>query len=408
MLAYHTDDNPARVMVSPRPDGQDASLYAAGFWPVWFSTGRTFLFGSEGNLVASATPPARPNLFPEIDAQKILMGVDATEDGTEVAIQYSGPMASKVALFEYPSKRLKQLWSLTGDYYGIHYASDGSLIMPFKEGKDAILGKLTPEGRMVRLWKTTAGRSWTRRVHGGDVLLSMTRHDYIELPTRDGTVRRVRAFRRMNLATSRRGDRMIFTAENDDHGSHVMLYLIDQGILRRLTDGPRDASAVLTPNGKQFAYAHGDSAEIRLCHVDEPSSCRVLARGSRFTTALAFSPAGTMLAYEEGHVSQSYRLRVANLQGGPAIDLGPSLPQCWLRWTSETRLWSFDRDKRRWSEFDVVARAPTGITAEETEVGDFGCPAHPGDDGSDAPKFGQDSTTTVWFAPAEARIWDVK
>jgi hypothetical protein len=405
VVAFQSDEHPFPLMLSPRLDGGEPEAYAVGYVPIWFSNGRALLFGTEGNRIAVGTPPARPEYFPEIDSRMIPMGFDASSKGDLVAILYVFHGVSKVGVFDYPSKRLRALWSLPHQLSGLYYASDGALILQVHEGRAGILARLTFDGRLVRLWKLRDGHVWSlRRALKGDAFFSTHRNFQLELPIAGGSPQPVYVHPLRNDAIPDWPGKILFSEDMDDMRSRIMLHSIREGRRRPLSAGPNDGFAIVTPDRERFAYTAGDKSELRICLIDLPTSCRVLARAPAALLSPRLSPDGSKVAYMAYQTSGSHRLAVVSVKGGEPIDLGPVSSGCYPRWGSETRLWTFDRSTGRWLEYDLLTGDPTGNNSPANELtGPLRCPEEPGRSALEVKTVGRGAK--VWFVPQQANAW---
>jgi dipeptidyl aminopeptidase/acylaminoacyl peptidase len=132
----------------------------------------------------------------------------------------------------------------------------------------------------------------------------------------------------------------------------------------QLTNGPADLFPTFAPDGRRFAFVNMKEGAIVSCALesDKASSCETIhvdPLGPRFTR---LSPDGRTLAYQTTHSSAS-RLRVLSLATRQVADLGVYRSVCPPRWSSNSALWTREKDGSVWKEVDATNGRPTGRTS---------------------------------------------
>jgi TolB protein len=128
------------------------------------------------------------------------------------------------------------------------------------------------------------------------------------------------------------GEELLFRGETLDLMTLEGLYVVgaDGGGLRAIVeptvDGP--AEPAVSPDGTKIAYALGKEGQARLhvIEIDTGNDAVIALDASASDQRPTWSPDGRSLAFER-YRGETYRLAVAPVAGGPAIELGPTQPR---------------------------------------------------------------------------------
>jgi Tol biopolymer transport system component len=173
--------------------------------------------------------------------------------------------------------------------------------------------------------------------------------------------------------------------------------------LAPVTKGPQDFHPSFTRDGRGFLFVQRDRGAIVLCALDG-ATCRELHADPLGPSEPVMSPDGRWVAYNSLN-GAARRLRVVDVSGRGARDLGPASSACTPGWAGPGRLWTLDESDAspRWLELDVALERTTGRVVEVVRgPGRAGCSSPPTADV--APTFTVKSEITE---RAEIRLVDV-
>ncbi len=370
---------PTRIMLSRHPDSREAEEVARGYVHVWLPSGSGFVrqVDKKRAAVAALSGQTLMLLPPPPSDTNILSGTAISQAGDVIALLFldslGGRRSSVVALYQYPSLKPLRMVSLPE-----HVASDSFVYdsarnkfqVVMRDLSESMVGEIALDGALSWLGKVRGQIAWMRRSALGVVFTthSKTRS---ELWARNAAGEEQLAVSKHHVyftAVSDVGDLAFQISPRDGGGIGIRRW--GSPDLVTLTQDKATGYPSFLPGGRGLVFSRaGDSVVVR-CDLDiskRSPRCRELFRDKDggLTYYASLSPDERSLAYfrREG---PGARLRIARLDGGPTLDLGPHPERCAPYWASPSRLWVQHYPELVWHELDGNTGAPTGRTARDT------------------------------------------
>ncbi len=368
-----------RIMFSRHPDGRDAEEVAQGHGPVWLPSGSGFVYQVDRTRAAVAALSESPLTFlppppPPLDSN-VLVRIAISQAGDVIALLFSdfGGRSSAVALYQYPSLKPIRIVSLQGSIAPDCFVYDSVrrrfqvVIRDVSESKTRV-GEIALEGGLSWLGTVTGQIGSLRRSALGMVFtVSSNRGSEVWVRNAMGEEQlAVSTLDVLRAVVSDTGD-VAFEISTQHAGAGLAIRRWGRPDLVTLTKDRPASHVSFLPGGRSLVFSRARDGAVMRCDLNTSKGsprCWELFRDTDegSTSSASLSPDERSLAFFR-RAGPGFRLRIARLDGGPTLDLGPHPWGCPAYWTSPSRLWILHHPELIWHELDVSTRAPTGRTA---------------------------------------------
>jgi hypothetical protein len=359
------------VQLSPAADGASAVSLVPGTSPVWFSSGKEFLFVTEGQRLARgdrqgkvaflSRPGRQPHSFTRVAID------DRDEQAAAVALYQTPTCSRELELYDLRSMSQVGTWQLgCSAIFLVHFDYHRRTFQVAAEGPDSVLqwNELTSDGRLVPLGRMRGRMIMDAvRVADGYVFGAMRQYgnDPLYRVQSDGG-RLELVGEAKDFGASADGTLVYMSRVGAPFNRRVMLYRPGQTHVR--LDEGTFLGIDVSSDGRVATDGESLTGGIHYCDLAAaaPRCERIwVDAGFRARPAARISPDGDQLAYvveDEKTFQGTSFLRLLSLRDRQARELARLELQCpcSLRWMSNRTLRVCKGAGRTFSEVDVHSR----------------------------------------------------